>query len=106
MAPPVNPPTVTDYLVDQMPGEPINMNGSVVDVEGSNLATVQKVQFYYLAGERPADEPFYEKAVTPGTDTSFSTGTLNCETVDDSSGFFRVVTAGGESEFIACSYAM
>ena len=64
------------------------------------------MQFFYLAGEPPAAEPFYEKTVTPGTDTSFSTGELHCETVDDSSGYFRVVTAGGTSDFVACSFAM
>jgi len=104
---PADPPVVTSYLVDEMEGEPIDMNTSSVSIFGTNLATAQKVQFFYQDGASPAATPFFEKTVTPSSDTSVVTGALGYTgTTTDSSGYFRVVNASGASDFVECSFAM
>jgi len=98
---PVNPPEVTGYEADLMPGEPIYMNGGTLQVTGTNLAGATKVRFRYAED----GEPFYEADVVESTDTSAECGPVGYTgTLEASSGYLSVITPGGESNKIGCGF--
>ena len=98
---PVNPPTVTDYEADGMPGEPIYLNDGSIHVNGTNLADATKVLFRYAED----GEPFYEAYPTEVTDTVVDCGSLGYSgEVGSANGYLSVVTPGGESNKLACTF--
>ncbi len=99
---PVNPPTVTDYEADGMPGEPIYLNGGTLHVNGTNLAGATKILFRFAED----GEPFYEADPTEVTDTVVDCGSLGYSgEVESTNGYLSVVTPDGESNKIACRFA-
>ena len=100
---PVNPPEVTDYEADGMPGEPIYLNGGTLHVIGTNLAGATKVLFRYAED----GEPFYEADPTEVTDTVVDCGSLGYSgEVGSANGYLSVVTPKGESNKIPCTFAV
>ena len=99
---PVNPPEVTDYEADGMPGEPIYLNGGTLHVNGTNLAGATKILFRFAED----GEPFYEADPTEVTDTVVDCGSLGYSgEVESTNGYLSVVTPDGESNKIACRFA-
>ena len=100
---PVNPPEVTDYEADGMPGEPIYLNGGTLHVIGTNLADATKVLFRYTED----GEPFYEADPTEVTDTMVDCGSLGYSgEVESANGYLSVVTPKGESNKLPCTFAV
>ena len=99
---PVNPPEVTDYEADGMPGEPIYLNGGTLHVNGTNLAGATKILFRFAED----GEPFYEADPTEVTDTVVDCGSLGYSgEVESTNGYLSVVTPDGESNKIGCGFA-
>ena len=94
-------PTVTGYEADGMEGEPIAMDGGGVTVRGANLAGATKVLFGYTAD----GEAFYEMPVTASTDASAEGTAGYSGALTAHSGYLRVVTPGGVSNAIPCTFA-
>ena len=100
---PVNPPEVTDYEADGMPGEPIYLNDGSLHVNGTNLADATRVLFRYTED----GEPFYEAYPTEVTDTMVDCGSLGYSgEVGSANGYLSVVTPKGESNKIPCTFAV
>ena len=99
--PPVEPPTVTGYEADGMEGEPIAMDGGGVTVRGANLAGATAVRFGYTAD----GEAFYEMPVAASTDASAEGTAGYSGALTAHSGYLRVVTPGGVSNAIPCTFA-
>ena len=98
---PVNPPEVTDYEADGMPGEPIYLNGGTLHVNGTNLAGATKILFRFAED----GEPFYEADPTEVTDTVVDCGSLGYSgEVESTNGYLSVVTPDGESNKIGCGF--
>ena len=98
---PVNPPEVTDYEADGMPGEPIYLNGGTLHVIGTNLAGATKVLFRYTED----GEPFYEASPSAVTDTTVDCNALGYTgTLEFRSGYFSVITPRGESNKVECGF--
>ena len=98
---PVEPPTATGYEADGMEGEPIAMDGGGVTVRGANLAGATAVRFGYTAD----GEAFYEMPVTASTDASAEGTAGYSGALTAHSGYLRVVTPGGVSNAIPCTFA-
>ena len=99
---PADPPVATGYEADGMEGEPIYMDGGSLHVNGTNLADARRVLFRYTED----GEPFYEAYPTEVTDTVVDCGSLGYSgEVGSASGYLSVVTPGGESNKIPCTFA-
>ena len=94
-------PVVTEYVADLMPGEPIYLNGGILQVIGTNLAGATKVRFRYTED----GEPFYEAAPSAVTDTTVDCNALvYTGTLEVRSGYLSVITPGGESNKVECGF--
>ena len=94
-------PTATGYEADGMEGEPIAMDGGGVTVRGANLAGATAVRFAYTAD----GEAFYEMPVTASTDASAEGTAGYSGALTAHSGYLRVVTPGGVSNPLPCTFA-
>ena len=95
-------PIATSYEADGVEGEPITMDGSSLHVNGTNLADATTVLFRYTED----GEPFYEAYPTEVTDTVVDCGSLGYSgEVGSANGYLSVVTPGGESNKIPCTFA-
>ena len=95
-------PMATSYEADGVEGEPITMDGSSLHVNGTNLADATTVLFRYTED----GEPFYEAYPTEVTDTVVDCGSLGYSgEVGSANGYLSVVTPGGESNKIPCTFA-
>ena len=100
---PADPPVATSYEADGMEGEPIYMDGGSLHVNGTNLNGATKILFRYTED----GEPFYEAYPTEVTDTVVDCGSLGYSgEVESGSGYLSVVTPTGESNKLACVFAV
>ena len=96
-------PMATSYEADGVEGEPITMDGSSLHVNGTNLADATTVLFRYTED----GEPFYEAYPTEVTDTVVDCGSLGYSgEVGSANGYLSVVTPKGESNKLACVFAV
>ena len=96
-------PVATGYVADGESGAAISMDGGSLNVNGTNLAGATKVLFRY----EEDGEPFYEAYPTEVTDTMADCGSLGYSgEVESGSGYLSVVTPKGESNKLACVFAV
>ena len=96
-------PEATGYEADGESGAAISMDGGSLNVNGTNLAGATKVLFRY----EEDGEPFYEAYPTEVTDTVVDCGSLGYTgEVESGSGYLSVVTPKGESNKLACVFAV
>ena len=96
-------PEATGYEADGESGAAISMDGGSLNVNGTNLAGATKVLFRY----EEDGEPFYEAYPTEVTDTVVDCGSLGYSgEVESGSGYLSVVTPKGESNKLACVFAV
>ena len=95
-------PVATSYEADGVEGAAISMDGGSLNVNGTNLADATRVLFRYTED----GEPFYEAYPTEVTDTVVDCGSLGYSgEVGSANGYLSVVTPGGESNKIPCTFA-
>ena len=96
-------PTVTGYSADGESGAAISMDGGSLNVNGTNLAGATKVLFRYTED----GEPFYEANPTEATDAEVDCGSLGYTgEVESANGYLSVMTPNGESNKLACEFAV
>ena len=100
---PPETPRATGYTADGEPGEAIALDGGGVSVVGTNLDGATQILFRY--GED--GEVFYTGYPTDVTDTEVECSGLGYSgDVQQENGYVSVVTPKGESNRIACRYAI